>query len=139
MRAPAWRPRAGGSVGPALCPALPPGLTRNHARSGPPLPCPRLRRGLLYCMEYLEENIDEWLGEQLAGYGDDDYLVFDCPGQIELYSHLSVFRTFVDYLRRDGWQVCAVSAPGAEALPEPGSGAGADQTARLPLPARLVL
>ena len=21
--------------------------------------------GLLYCMEYLEENLDEWLGEQL--------------------------------------------------------------------------
>jgi hypothetical protein len=23
------------------------------------------RRGLLYCMEYLEENLDEWLGEEL--------------------------------------------------------------------------
>ncbi len=22
-------------------------------------------RGLLYCMEYLEENLDEWLGEEL--------------------------------------------------------------------------
>lgn len=22
-------------------------------------------RGLLYCMEYLEDNLDEWLGEQL--------------------------------------------------------------------------
>jgi hypothetical protein len=22
-------------------------------------------RGLLYCMEYLEENLEEWLGEQL--------------------------------------------------------------------------
>ena len=25
-----------------------------------------LRRGLLYCMEYLEENLDEWLGEELT-------------------------------------------------------------------------
>lgn len=64
--------------------------------------------GLLYCMEYLEENLDEWLGEQLADYGDDDYLVFDCPGQIELYNHLSMFRTFVDFLQRDGWSVCVV-------------------------------
>ncbi|KAL0023075.1 hypothetical protein WJX79_009603 [Trebouxia sp. C0005] len=55
--------------------------------------------GLLYCMEYLEENLDEWLGEELEGYGDDDYLVFDCPGQIELYSHATVFRTFVDWMR----------------------------------------
>ena len=64
--------------------------------------------GLLYCMEYLEENLEDWLGEELAGYGDDDYLIFDCPGQIELYSHLSVFRTFVNFLKRDGWQVVAV-------------------------------
>jgi hypothetical protein len=44
----------------------------------------------------------------LQAYGDDDYLLFDCPGQIELYSHLSVFRTFVDDLKRDGWQICVV-------------------------------
>lgn len=64
--------------------------------------------GLLYCMEYLEENLHEWLGEELESYGDDDYLVFDCPGQIELYNHLTVFRSFVDFLRNDGWSVCVV-------------------------------
>ncbi len=36
------------------------------------------------------------------GYGDEDYLVFDCPGQIELYNHLNVFKTFVDFLRKVG-------------------------------------
>jgi GTPase SAR1 family protein len=60
-------------------------------------------------MEYLEDNLEEWLGGELEAYGDDDYLIFDCPGQIELYSHLSVFRTFVEYLKRDGWQICVVS------------------------------
>ena len=65
-------------------------------------------RGLLYCMEYLEENLDDWLGEELSGFGEDDYVLFDCPGQIELYSHVTVFKTFVDFLRRDGWQVVAV-------------------------------
>ncbi|GIL61781.1 hypothetical protein Vafri_16166 [Volvox africanus] len=55
--------------------------------------------GLLYCMEYLEDNLHEWLGEELEGYGEDDYLVFDCPGQIELYNHLSVFRSFVEFLK----------------------------------------
>jgi len=64
--------------------------------------------GLLYCMEYLEENLEEWLGEELSAFGDDDYLIFDCPGQIELYSHLSVFRSIVTHLRLDGWQVAAV-------------------------------
>jgi hypothetical protein len=36
--------------------------------------------GLVYCMEYLQDNLDDWLSEQLENYIDDDYLVFDCPG-----------------------------------------------------------
>ncbi|GIL85989.1 hypothetical protein Vretimale_9027 [Volvox reticuliferus] len=64
--------------------------------------------GLLYCMEYLEDNLHEWLGEELESYGEDDYLVFDCPGQIELYNHLSVFRSFVDFLKNGGWSICVV-------------------------------
>uniref|UniRef100_A0A0C9S9Z0 GPN-loop GTPase 3 n=1 Tax=Wollemia nobilis TaxID=56998 RepID=A0A0C9S9Z0_9CONI len=64
--------------------------------------------GLVYCMEHLEENLDDWLAEQLEGYLDDDYLVFDCPGQIELYSHIPVFRIFVDQLKRWNYNVCAV-------------------------------
>eukprot|EP01018_Ginkgo_biloba_P024305 Gb_15527 [translate_table: standard] len=64
--------------------------------------------GLIYCMEHLEENLEDWLAEQLEDYMDDDYLVFDCPGQIELYSHIPVLRTFVDQLRRWNYNVCAV-------------------------------
>jgi hypothetical protein len=64
--------------------------------------------GLLYCMEFMEDNIEDWLTDELEGYGDGDYLIFDCPGEIELYSHLSVFRTLVSYLQRNGWHVCAV-------------------------------
>jgi GTPase SAR1 family protein len=64
--------------------------------------------GLLACMEYLEENLEEWLGEELQSYTDDDYLIFDCPGQIELYTHLGTFKAFVDYLKRDGWTLVAV-------------------------------
>eukprot|EP00850_Spirogloea_muscicola_P011405 SM000070S21371 [mRNA] locus=s70:505834:508576:- [translate_table: standard] len=64
--------------------------------------------GLLYCMEYLEENLDDWFQEQLDDFAEDEYLVFDCPGQIELYSHVPVLRTFVDQLRRWDFQICAV-------------------------------
>jgi hypothetical protein len=32
-------------------------------------------------MEYMEDNLEEWLGEELEGYGEEDYLVFDCPGK----------------------------------------------------------
>lgn len=34
--------------------------------------------------------------------------MFDCPGQIELYSHVSSFRSIVDFLKAHGWQVCVV-------------------------------
>ncbi|GBF90441.1 hypothetical protein Rsub_03437 [Raphidocelis subcapitata] len=64
--------------------------------------------GLLAAMEYLEDHLQDWLGEELGGYGDEDYLVIDCPGQIELYSHVSCFRSLVDFLKADGWAVCAV-------------------------------
>ena len=28
-----------------------------------------------------EEHADEWLQDVLDGFGEDDYVVFDCPGQ----------------------------------------------------------
>ena len=31
---------------------------------------------------HLEENLDDWLEEELENYLDDDYLVFDCPGTL---------------------------------------------------------
>lgn len=102
-------------------------------------------------MEYMEEHLDEWLGQELEvgcvlcaaaarrrdahaatgcarflpllsspvqSFGEDDYLLFDCPGQIELYSHVNVFRSFVDFLRKDGWQVCAVYCMDAQFVAE---------------------
>lgn len=45
--------------------------------------------GLIYSMNYLIENID-WLEEKIGGFSNDDYVVFDCPGQIELYTHLDI-------------------------------------------------
>ncbi|KAJ4957735.1 hypothetical protein NE237_024846 [Protea cynaroides] len=64
--------------------------------------------GLIYCMEHLEENLDDWFAEELDNFLDDDYLVFDCPGQIELFSHVPVLRNFVDHLRRKNFNVSAV-------------------------------
>lgn len=47
--------------------------------------------GLLYCMEYLEANLD-WLRaklEPLRGH----YFLFDCPGQVELCTHHGALRS----------------------------------------------
>jgi len=45
---------------------------------------PNARSALLACMEYMEDHLADWLGEELAGYGEEDYLVIDCPGALGL-------------------------------------------------------
>ena len=50
---------------------------------------------LVYCMEYLLENMD-WFQEHLDEYDDDEYLIIDCPGQIELYTHIPVMNKIID-------------------------------------------
>ena len=55
---------------------------------------------------HLLENID-WLTDQIEDY-QDDYLIFDCPGQIELYSHYTVFPDIVKIIQRIGYNVCCV-------------------------------
>lgn len=56
---------------------------------------------LIYCMEFLMSQQD-WLEEQLGTY-EDDYLVFDLPGQIELYTHLDLMKQLVALLQRVGY------------------------------------
>eukprot|EP00927_Polykrikos_kofoidii_P043547 TRINITY_DN3761_c0_g1_i1.p1 TRINITY_DN3761_c0_g1~~TRINITY_DN3761_c0_g1_i1.p1 ORF type:complete len:282 (+),score=78.19 TRINITY_DN3761_c0_g1_i1:140-985(+) len=63
--------------------------------------------GLVYAMEYIVENT-EWLQEQLDEYNEDDYFIFDCPGQIELYSHLTVMRELVDMVQGLDFRVAGV-------------------------------
>jgi len=52
--------------------------------------------GLLYCMEYLEANKD-WLLQKLQQY-PKRYFIFDCPGQVELYTHHQSLRNVIEWL-----------------------------------------
>jgi len=47
--------------------------------------------GLVFCMEYLTQNFG-WFEEQIVGSFGEDYILIDCPGQIELYIHLPVLK-----------------------------------------------
>jgi hypothetical protein len=29
-----------------------------------------------------EDHADDWLQDVLDGFGEDDYIIFDCPGQV---------------------------------------------------------
>ena len=59
--------------------------------------------GLVYCMEYLEKNMD-WLKDQLAKY-EDHYILFDCPGQVELYTHHNSVRNILATLTKWNYKV----------------------------------
>lgn len=74
--------------------------------------------GLVFCIEYLVENQD-WFKEQLCGGGDDgddviendpddDYILFDMPGQIELYTHLGAGKKLVELLATWNFRVASV-------------------------------
>lgn len=61
---------------------------------------------LIYCFEYLMENLD-WLDEEIGDY-NDEYLIFDCPGQIELYTHIPVLPNIVKHLTQHlNFNLCA--------------------------------
>lgn len=61
---------------------------------------------LIYCFEYLMSNLD-WLDEEIGDY-NDEYLIFDCPGQIELYTHVPVLPTIINHLKNQlNFNLCA--------------------------------
>lgn len=63
--------------------------------------------GLVYCMEYLYQNSD-WLKDELDNFGDDEYILLDCPGQVELYSHLPIMHNLGNLLTTWGYRVASV-------------------------------
>lgn len=62
--------------------------------------------GLLYCMEYLEANLD-WLENKLSQYSDH-YFLFDCPGQVELYTHMTSAKNIFSQLAKWNFRLAAV-------------------------------
>lgn len=63
--------------------------------------------GLVYCMEYLETNID-WLVRKMSVKESSQYYIIDCPGQVELYTHYSSIRNISNRLKEEGMKVRAV-------------------------------
>ncbi|GKY90664.1 hypothetical protein MPSEU_000039800 [Mayamaea pseudoterrestris] len=63
--------------------------------------------GLLYCMEYLLDNLD-WLENEMSQFGDDDYLILDCPGQIELYTHVPIMKRVIERIQEWGFDMVSV-------------------------------
>ncbi|RDA94194.1 hypothetical protein CP533_6576 [Ophiocordyceps camponoti-saundersi (nom. inval.)] len=57
--------------------------------------------GLIYCFEFLLENLD-WLTDALEGLTEEYLIIFDMPGQIELYTHIPILPTLIRFLSQPG-------------------------------------
>ncbi|KAI4233989.1 MAG: hypothetical protein L6R40_006919 [Gallowayella cf. fulva] len=62
--------------------------------------------GVLYALEELEHNV-EWLQSGLDGLGED-YVLFDCPGQVELFTHHSSLRNVFFRIQKLGYRLVAL-------------------------------
>ena len=60
----------------------------------------------IYCIEFLEANIGWLLGK--IKERRNAYFIFDCPGQIELYTHHKSMRNICKKLMRNGLKLTAV-------------------------------
>ncbi|KAJ9490020.1 hypothetical protein VN97_g3255 [Penicillium thymicola] len=62
--------------------------------------------GVLYALEELENNFD-WLENGLKELGDD-YILFDCPGQVELFTHHASLRNIFYKIQKMGIRLIVV-------------------------------
>ncbi|KAL2108678.1 hypothetical protein VUR80DRAFT_3516 [Thermomyces stellatus] len=72
---------------------------------------------MLYALEALENNF-EWLEEGLKELGQD-YVLFDCPGQVELYTHHDSLRKIIFKLDKMGYRLVVVHLSDCICLTQP--------------------
>lgn len=86
------------------------------------LKIPRLNRHLIQNADWLKRQLcggtstddgddddnENGADDDVDGDPDDDYIIFDMPGQIELYTHLQAGRDLVNLLQSWNFRVCSV-------------------------------
>ena len=61
-----------------------------------------------------------WLEERINEYGDNNYFLIDCPGQLELYSHYDLMKSILKSLKRNGMNILSVFCLDSTFLTEQG-------------------
>ncbi|KAL9681464.1 hypothetical protein QQ045_013249 [Rhodiola kirilowii] len=75
--------------------------------------------GLVYCMDYLEKNID-WLEAKLKPLLKDHYILFDFPGQVELFFlHSSAKSVIMKLIKKLNLRLVAVHLIDAHLCSDP--------------------
>lgn len=76
--------------------------------------------GLVYCMDYLEKNID-WLESRLKPLLKEHYLLFDFPGQVELFFlHNNAKNMIMELIKKLDLRLTAVHLVDAHLCSDPG-------------------
>ncbi|CAH1421216.1 unnamed protein product [Lactuca virosa] len=76
--------------------------------------------GLVYCMDYLEKNID-WLESKLKPLLKDHYFLFDFPGQVELFFlHSNAKKVIMQLIKKLDLRLTAVHLIDAHLCSDPG-------------------
>ncbi|XP_012537753.2 GPN-loop GTPase 2 [Monomorium pharaonis] len=73
---------------------------------------------LVYCMEFLETNV-KWLIAKVLNL-KDHYLIFDCPGQVELYTHHKSMSQIAENLNQNLVRLCSVHLVDSHHCSDPG-------------------
>ncbi|KAI5806757.1 hypothetical protein DFH27DRAFT_512066 [Peziza echinospora] len=73
--------------------------------------------GVVYALEELEGNLD-WLEQGLSRLGED-YVLFDCPGQVELFTHHSSLRNIFLRLQKMGYRLVVVHLVDSHYITDP--------------------
>ncbi|RXH72879.1 hypothetical protein DVH24_012563 [Malus domestica] len=76
--------------------------------------------GLVYCMDYLEKNFD-WLEAKLKPLMKDHYILFDLPGQVELFFlHSNAKNVIMKLVKKLNLRLTAVHLVDAHLCSDPG-------------------
>ncbi|KAG2227607.1 hypothetical protein INT45_002292, partial [Circinella minor] len=73
--------------------------------------------GIMFCLEYLLENLD-WLTERLEKL-QDHYILFDFPGQVELFTHHTAVKDILGKLEKMDYRLVAVHLVDAHYCTDP--------------------
>ncbi|CAB3364447.1 Hypothetical predicted protein [Cloeon dipterum] len=74
--------------------------------------------GLMYCMEFIEKNID-WLLKEISKF-KDHYFLLDFPGQVELYTHHNSAKNIMSQLVKFDLRLCSVQLIDSHHCSDPG-------------------
>ncbi|XP_071737194.1 GPN-loop GTPase QQT1-like [Rutidosis leptorrhynchoides] len=76
--------------------------------------------GLVYCMDYLEKNID-WLESKLKPLLKDHYFLFDFPGQVELFFlHSNAKKVIMKLIKKLNLRLTVIHLVDAHLCSDPG-------------------